>query len=187
VIKYVPILICGMFGNHQQKHTKNMIVTMLNNGARINLGHRSGTHLPTSPVKENKMFTNRYSKISTGLLILVVAFVSVSFITRDLSLTGGAVTSRVGSNTYLPLPPGKQTHLYNVAREARILYHRHPSKNSSISAAVYSDYFERHPELSNLAALGLGASDYAERHPELSAKASSSVDMTDYYFRHLPK
>jgi hypothetical protein len=130
------------------------------------------------------MLTNRYSKISTGLLLIVVAFVSVSFITRDFSSTRGSGKSRVGSNTYLPLPPGKQTQLHTAAREARNFYHRSPGKNSSVSAAVYSDYFERHAELSNLAALGLGASDYAERHPELSAKGVSSVDLTDYYFRH---
>jgi hypothetical protein len=127
------------------------------------------------------MHTNRFSKIITGLLILVFAFGSVSFITNNLSSVGSSGRSRAGSNTYLPLPPGKQTQLYNSARRARILYHRHPGKNSS---AVYSDYFERHAELSNLALLGQGASDYAERHPELSAPAASSVDRTDYYFRH---
>ena len=121
------------------------------------------------------MITSRVSKFSVGLLTLAVAFLSVSFVTSNNSL------KNVSSNTYLPLPPGKQTQLYNAAREARILYHRHRSKNSS---AVYSDYFERHAELSNLALLGQGASDYAERHPELSAPAASSVDRTDYYFRH---
>jgi len=125
------------------------------------------------------MITNRKSKFTVGLLILAVAFVSVSFVTMNNS------SKKDSSNTYMPLPPGKQTQLYNAAREARLLYHRHSSGSVSAPAAVYSDYFERHPELSNLASLGQGASDYAERHPELSVKAASSVDLTDYYFRHL--
>jgi len=149
---------------------------MLKNGASINLEHRSGTQSLISPVKEKEMITNRFSKISVGLLILAVAFVSVSFVSMNNS------SKKVSSNTYLPLPPGKQTQLYNAAREARINYHGRSSRNPSVSA-VYSDYFERHAELSNLAALGQGASDYAERHPALSAKAS--VDLSDYYFRHL--
>lgn len=125
------------------------------------------------------MITNRISKFSVGLLILAVAFVSVSFVTSNNS------AKNVSSNTYLPLPPGKQTQHYNAAREARNLYHRPSDRSSLASAAVYPDYFERHPELSNLAVLGLEASDYAERHPELSAKSASSVDLTDYYFRHI--
>jgi len=131
------------------------------------------------------MNTNRFSKSYVGLLILAVAFVSASFISIDMSSKKPSGNARsVSSNTYLPLPPGKQTQVYNAARQARILYHRHPSKNASASAIVYADYAQRHPELSNLAALGQGASDYAERHPELSAPASSSADMTDYYLRH---
>jgi hypothetical protein len=122
------------------------------------------------------MITNRFSKFSIGLLILAVAFVSVSFAAMNNS------SKKVSSNTYLPLPPGKQTQLFNAAREARILSHR---SSSASSAAAYPDYFQRHLELSNLAALGQGASDYADRHPELSAKALSSADLTDYYFRHL--
>ncbi len=130
------------------------------------------------------MLTNRYSKISTGLLLLVVAFVSVSFITRDFSSNGGSGKSRVGSNTYLPLPPGKQAQL-DAARDDRNNYHGRSSRELSASAAVYPDYFQRHPELSNFTLLGQSASDYHERHPELSAKAKSSVDLTDYYYRHL--
>ena len=124
------------------------------------------------------MITSRVSKFSVGLLTLAVAFLSVSFVTSNNSL------KNVSSNTYLPLPPGKQTQLYNAARQTRNVYHRPSDRSSLASAAVYSDYFERHPELLNLVALGQGASDYAERHPELSAPASSSIDMTDYYFRH---
>ena len=124
------------------------------------------------------MITSRISKYSVGLLIIAVAFVSVSFVTTNNS------SKKVSSNTYLPLPPGKQTQLYNAAREARILYHRPSSGSVMASAAVYSDYFERHAELSNMVALGQDASDYAERHPELSAPAASSADMSDYYFRH---
>ena len=125
------------------------------------------------------MISSRFSKFSIGLLILAVAFVSVSFVTMNNS------SKKVTSNTYLPLPPGKQAQLNNAAREARINYHGHSSRYPSVSAAAYSDYFERHAELSNLAALGQGASDYAERHPELSAKVS--LDLSDYYFRHLSK
>jgi hypothetical protein len=132
------------------------------------------------------MNINRFSKSYVGLLILAVAFVGGSFVSMDMSSKKAAGNTRsLANNTYLPLPPGKQAQLYNAAREARILYHRHPSKNASASAIVYADYAQRHPELSNLAALGQGASDYAERHPELSVKAS--IDLSDYYFRHLIK
>lgn len=152
------------------------------------------------------MLTNRYAKIFSGLLILMVAFVSVNIFTAGISSKNGSGKNLAVSNTYLPLPPGKQTQLFNAAREARINYHGRSSRAPSVSA-VYSDYFERHAELSNLAALGQGASDYAERHPglagiaisrsgasdyferhpELSAKAALSVDLSDYYFRHLSK
>ncbi len=152
------------------------------------------------------MFGNRYSKILTGLLIFVIASVSVNFATHPskvaVSQPGAA---RSGSGTYLPLPPGKQTQLFNAARRARILYHRNSNANWSASAIAYSDYAQRHPELSSLAVLGQGASDYAERHPELSmprnherdtsdyflrhpelsAKPAASIDLTDYYFRHI--
>jgi hypothetical protein len=124
------------------------------------------------------MNTNRFSRMYVGLLILAVALVSVSFATMNNA------SKKSSSNTYLPLPPGKQTQLYNAAREARILYHRSSSKSSSAAAAVYLDYAQRHPELSSLAALGQGASDYADRHPELSALAASFVDQSDYYLRH---
>lgn len=149
------------------------------------------------------MITNRFSKTYVGLLIVAVALVSASFVTMDMSSKKASGNARSASNnTYLPLPPGKQTQLYNTAREARILYHRHRSKNSS---AVYSDYAQRHPELSSLTSLGQGASDYFERHPELlpaavsrtdtsdyflrhpelSAKLATPIDLTDYYFRHI--
>jgi hypothetical protein len=121
------------------------------------------------------MNTNRFSKFSVGLIILAVAFVSVSFATMNNS------SKKVSSNTYLPLPPGKQTQLFNAAREARILYHR---SSSASSVAAYPDYFQRHLELSNLAALGQGASDYAERHPELSAASVSGAGASDYFERH---
>src|SRR5215212_989687 len=48
---------------------------------------------------------------------------------------------------------------------------------------AFPDYYQRHPELSVPAVLGLTASDYFQRHPELTAPAEASVDMTDYYFR----
>jgi hypothetical protein len=51
--------------------------------------------------------------------------------------------------------------------------------------AAFPDYYERHPELSVSAIIGLDASDYFQRHPELTAPADASVDTTDYYFRHL--
>jgi len=50
--------------------------------------------------------------------------------------------------------------------------------------AAFPDYYQRHPELSVPAVLGLTASDYFQRHPELTAPAEASVDLTDYYFRH---
>jgi hypothetical protein len=127
------------------------------------------------------MITSRVSKFSVGLLTLAVAFLSVSFVTSNNSL------KNVSSNTYLPLPPGKQTQLYNATRGSGDFYQRHSDWNGSapVSAAAYSDYAQRHPELSSLASLGQGASDYAERHPELSAKAALFDDRSDYYFRHL--
>ncbi len=64
-------------------------------------------------------------------------------------------------------------------------YERHPELSEmAVNGSGASDYFERHPELSNLAALGQGASDYFERHPELVPAVKSNVDLTDYYFRH---
>jgi hypothetical protein len=51
--------------------------------------------------------------------------------------------------------------------------------------AAYPDYFQRHPELSSLTALGQGASDYFERHPELIPAAKGDVNLTDFYFRHI--
>jgi hypothetical protein len=168
-----------------KKHTQYTLRYTLINGTCINYAHRSGTHLPRPPVKENEMNASRYTKISAGLLILAVAFVSVSFVTRGLSSINGAGKPVVASNTYLPLPHGKQTQLYNAARGSGDFYQRHNSWSWAVSVPVYSDYFQRHAELSSLAALGQGASDYAERHPELSTQADSSVDLTDYYFRHL--
>ncbi len=131
------------------------------------------------------MNTNRSTKIYAGLLILAVAFVSASFVTRDLSSISGSGKPLVSSNTSLPLPHGKQAQLYYAARGSGDFYQRHNNWSWAASAPAYSDYFQRHAELSSLAALGQGASDYAERHPELSAKAGSSVDLSDYYFRHL--
>jgi hypothetical protein len=134
------------------------------------------------------MLTNRYTKIFSGLLILMVAFVSVNIVAADISSKNGSGKNRAGSNTYLPLPPGKQTQLFNAARNDRLLNHGHRSQNRSASlSASYPDYFQRHPELSQPAVLGQGASDYAERHPELTARAASAADQTDYYFRHINK
>ncbi len=130
------------------------------------------------------MNTNRYTKISAGLLIFAVAFASASFISRAPSSVKSSGKSLVNSTTYLPLPNGKQTQLYLAARGSSDFYQRHNNWSWAASAPTYSDYYQRHTELSSLASLGQGASDYAERHPELSAKADSSVDLTDYYFRH---
>jgi hypothetical protein len=80
------------------------------------------------------MNAHRNSKGLAILLVLAVAFVSVSFairpanmITEDNLSKKEAGFSNVVSNTYLPLPPGKQTQLYNAdrgAKGARNLYHR---------------------------------------------------------------
>ena len=80
------------------------------------------------------MITNRISKSLVVLLILAAALVSVSFAIRPANVTTTnhvskkeAGFSNVVSNTYLPLPPGKQTQLYNADRAAkskRDLYHR---------------------------------------------------------------
>ena len=82
------------------------------------------------PIKEVEMFANRSSKSLVVLLVLAVVLVSASFVTRpeNVTVTGkqsAAVLSK--SETYLPLPPGKQTQLYNAeraAKGARNLYHR---------------------------------------------------------------
>jgi hypothetical protein len=165
-------------------------------------------HNPLVPVKEIKMNANRISKIFTGLLVLAVALVSVSFVVRPtIGIATGdqANAAPSKSNTYLPLPPGKQTQLFNAARDARNSYHRPSGRNvsSSAAAAVYPDYFERHPELVAASVSGAGASDYFERHPELVTpvilerddyflrhpelivKAGAAVDLSDYYFRHI--
>jgi hypothetical protein len=82
-----------------------------------------------------------------------------------------------------------------VNREvASDFYQRHPdwiwkadTQNILIPVtgeAAFPDYFQRHPEQVNLAALGEGASDYFERHPELVRAPRSDVDLTDYYYRH---
>ena len=64
---------------------------------------------------------------------------------------------------------------------------RHPEL-SNLAAQGASDYYERHPNQTNLAIQGPDTSDYALRHPELSASvAAVSIDLTDYYFRHLSK
>jgi hypothetical protein len=78
-------------------------------------------------------------------------------------------------------------------QSASDFYQRHPdwvwavhSQNAVIpvtGASAFPDYFQRHPELSVRAVLGLTASDYFMRHPELVTPAASTFDMTDYYFR----
>jgi hypothetical protein len=89
---------------------------------------------PGHPIKEVEMITNRNSKSLAILLVLAVALVSVSFVTRPANaiITGNlskkeAGFSNVISNTYLPLAPGKQTQLYNASKPAKgagNLYHR---------------------------------------------------------------
>lgn len=80
------------------------------------------------------MLANRNSKSLVVLLILAVVLLSVSFANRPTDETAignlskkEAGFSNVVSNTSLPLPPGKQTQLYNAGRAAkgaRNLYHR---------------------------------------------------------------
>ncbi len=115
------------------------------------------------------MNTNRYSKISAGLLIVVIALASVSFVTLDRSANKISVNTRsISNNTYLPLAPGKQTLLFNAARGSGDFYQRHQNWSWSAASASAVEY-----------------QDYAQRHPELSAKADTSIDTSDYYFRHL--
>jgi hypothetical protein len=62
---------------------------------------------------------------------------------------------------------------------------RHPEL-SNLAAQGASDYYERHPNQTNLVVRGPDTSDYALRHPEFSVSAAAaSIDLTDYYFRHL--
>ena len=50
-------------------------------------------------------------------------------------------------------------------------------------ASAYSDYFQRHPEISGAAGPQVELSDYALRHPELS-RANTATDLSDYFLRH---
>ena len=64
---------------------------------------------------------------------------------------------------------------------------RHPEL-SNLSAQGASDYYERHPNRTSLAVQVPDTSDYFLRHPELNTSAAAvSIDLTDYYFRHLSK
>lgn len=73
-------------------------------------------------------------------------------------------------------------------------YQRHPqwkwivrSASALISVTgntAFSDYYQRHLELSVSSVIGMGAPDYFQRHPELIAPVEASVDESDYFFRH---
>ncbi len=112
---------------------------------------------------------------------------------KNRMFLGVAVLSLLIMGLAVFRPLGKSAHVNrDVASD---FYQRHPDwiwtanrQNDLIPVtgdAAYTDYFQRHPELSNLAELGQGASDYFERHPELIPTQKSEVDLTDYYFRHL--
>ena len=129
------------------------------------------------------MFKNRFL-LSLGIVSLVLVSLAISSFRNNASLS-----NRDAANDFAQR-------------------HSNWSWSAVAPAAAYSDYSQRHPELSNLTALGQGASDYYERHanqknplvqerdnsdyflrhPELSASAATvSIDLTDYYFRHLSK
>lgn len=72
------------------------------------------------------MSANRNSKSLAVLLVFAVVLLSVSFVARpanaitmDSFSKKEAGYSNVVSNTYRPLPPGKQTQLYNAAGVCR--------------------------------------------------------------------
>lgn len=73
-------------------------------------------------------------------------------------------------------------------------YQRHPEwkwivRNPSALIPVtgdtaFSDYYQRHLELSVSSVIGMGAPDYFQRHPELIAPVEAAFDQSDYFFRH---
>lgn len=50
-------------------------------------------------------------------------------------------------------------------------------------ANYFSDYFQRHPELSTSAGTAVDMTDYFVRHPELRTPIDST-DLSDYFLRH---
>src|SRR5512133_1225923 len=61
---------------HTRKHAQNTRISMLKNDLQINCEHRSGTHLPRSPVKETKMFKNRFLLVLGSLALVSLAISS---------------------------------------------------------------------------------------------------------------
>ncbi len=105
------------------------------------------------------MFTNKLSKLFLMVLAIAIVLVTVSF----------AASPKI----IQPYPDYALRHPGGLVIPV----------NSNLDTRG-SDYYQRHPELSVPAVLGLGASDYFQRHPELITPAGAAVDMTDYFFRH---
>ena len=104
------------------------------------------------------MFTNKLSKPFLVVVVTTLALVTVSF-----------VVAPKASQPYQD---------YALRHKGEVITPIIGKLDTSST-----DYFQRHPELTVSAILGLGASDYFQRHPELTAPAETSMDMTDYYFR----
>lgn len=66
-------------------------------------------------------------------------------------------------------------------------WQRHPELSNPVTVpqldTIGSDYYERH-RADIIAARGVDTTDYAARHPELNASPALQADLTDYYFRH---
>jgi len=112
------------------------------------------------------MFKNRFP-----LVLGVISLVLVSLAVSNFNFKALPARSEAASDFYQRHPDW----IWTVNRQNAII----PITGED----TFPDYFQRHPELTTPAILGLGASDYFMRHPELVALAEDAMDMTDYYFR----
>ena len=135
------------------------------------------------------MFKNRFILV-LGVISLLSVTMAVSYPRSNAS----SAAEQVNRGSFLQHPEWRwRTTNQNVVipltgnNDAAFpdYYQRHPELTvPAILGLTASDYFQRHPELSVPVLIGLDASDYFQRHPELTAPAEASVDTTDYFFRH---
>jgi hypothetical protein len=123
--------------------------------------------IKTPPIKETKMFKNRF--------ILVLGVLSLLLVTM-------AVSNPFSNSS----PVGVEG--------ASDFYQRHPdwtwaSRNQNAAVPVtgasdFSDYYQRHPELSAPVEVSIDTTDFYFRHHGPLSLARL-IDLTDYFFRHL--
>jgi hypothetical protein len=128
------------------------------------------------------MFKNRF--------LLVLSVFSLLLVTMAVSrpFSSASVSSIEGANDFY------QRHRnWNRNLEASDYYERHPelSESATSMADIAGDFALRHPEWtisvqnSAIPMTGMSeASDYFQRHPELSLPIESAADLTDYFTRH---